>query len=230
MPYFLREYPRSRADANFSEKNAPSVANVFMARIAVVAIVLTGFFVTGDIPSVIQGGRQAMTAVAAWPDNVNSWLRAAKSPEPETILATSRASTPPAAELQRQPPSIPAAATSFARISDLSPGDRLLIWCGGDGPNSTIELLAVDLIDPAQGEALISRQLDSKAASTGLCKATGQPPLRVTVETLVVKRSEHVFYRPLHTGPAVRQITAIYPPQANSQVGPVLAVLAITRD
>jgi len=199
-----------------------------MARIAVVAIVLSGFFVTGDIPSAIQGGRQAMNAVSGWPDQINSWLRAAKSPE--TISVTSRASTPPATERQRQPPSIPAAATSFARISDLSPGDRLLIWCGGNGSNSTIELLAIDLIEPTQGEALISRQLDPEAAFTELPRATRQPPLRVTLETLVIKRSERIFYRPLNTGPTMRQIAASHALQANSSIGPVRAVLAINLD
>lgn len=199
-----------------------------MARIAVVAIVLTGFFVTGDISSVVQGGREAISAIAVWPNRISSWLWATKSPEP--ISADSQTLTPPAAEPWRQPPSIPAAATSFARISDLSPGDRLLIWCGDNGANSTIELLAVDLIDPARGEALISRQLDPETASPELPRATGQPPIRVSVETLIVKRSEHVFFRPLKTGPTVRQITASYQLQTSSHIGPVLAVLTLSRD
>ena len=199
-----------------------------MARIAVVAIVLTGFFMTGDISSVVQGGRKATTAITFWPNRINCWLWATKSPEP--ISADSQAVTPPAAEPWRQPPSIPAAAVSFARISDLSPGDRLLIWCGDNGATSTIELLAVDLIDPARGEALISRQLDPETASPELPRATGQPPIRVSVETLIVKRSEHVFFRPLKTGPTVRQITASYQLQTSSHIGPVLAVLTLSRD
>jgi hypothetical protein len=199
-----------------------------MARIAVVAIVLAGFFVTGDIPSVIQGGRQAVSVIAVWPEHHNSWLSATKSPA--TTFGASRELAPTPAKPKRRLPNIPAGASSFARISDLASGDRLLIWCGDDGPDSTIELLAVDLIDPTRGEALLSRRLDLQAAPTERFSAAGGPPLRVTLETAVIKRSEKVFYRPLNAGPAVQQIAASYPLEINNYIGPVLAVLTVNRN
>jgi len=195
-----------------------------MARIAIVTVVFAGFFVTGDISSVIRGGRQAVSVAAAWPENINRWLSATKPQK--TTSAASHESAPTPAEPKRQPPNIPVAAASSVQISDLAPGDRLLVWCGGDRPNATIELLAVDLIDPARGEALLSRRLDLQATSAEPFRAAGQPPLRVTLETAVIKRSENVVYQPLNTGPAVRQTAASYPFQANGRIGPVIAVLA----
>jgi hypothetical protein len=212
----------------FSSKKPPSEAKVFMARIAVVAIVFAGFFVTGDIPSVIRGGQQAVNVIAAWPAQISSWLSATKSPE--TSSGASRKSAPTPAEPKRQLPDIPASATSSARVSDLASGDRLLIWCGDDSPDSTIELLAVDLIDPARGEALLSRQLDPRALSAELYRPAKRPPLRITLETAVIKRSENVFYRPLNVGPAVRHIAAGDPLQVDKHIGPVLAVWAINRN
>ena len=235
MPYFLREYPRLLTDANFRGKNGRSQpqAKSSMARIAIVAIVIAGFFLTGDISSGIQGGRWAVNAVAAWPRQITGWLASEREgveppvgpPQPAPPPATTQRQTP-----RRQAPTIPAAATASARLSALNPGDRLLVWCRDAGPGSTLELMAVDLIDPVRGEALLSRHLDAAAELSQLATATGQTPVRVMLETGFIERAATVSFQPVTTGLGVRPVGVRQAAMQPHHTGPVLAVLTVSRN
>lgn len=213
------------------ENSSPLQPTVFMARVAIVAIVIAGFFVTGDISFVLMGGRRAVRTVAGWPHQITGWFAPgneapaapAASPAPVAPPASPPATQRPAA------PSIPAAATRSARISELSPGDRLLVWCGGDGPTSMPELVAIDLIDPAKGEALLSRQLDPRTKLPELETAAGQTPTRVVLEAAVIEQAETVSFRLVAAGPAVRPAGFGQPLFERPHIGPVRAVLAVRR-
>lgn len=228
MPYFLREYPRLLAHANFGIKNSlPALGTEFMARIAIVAIVIAGFFLTGDIAAVLRGGHRAVAAVASWPQQISGWRSSANGAEKGS--AASPKPTPPSVAPQRSPPRIPAAATASARLSEMSPGDRLLVWCGGDGRSPTIELVAIDLIDPARGEALLSRHLDPAADLTQLPLVAGERPVRVLLEATVIERAGSVAYQVV-PGLAVRPVGAGQGTLRRPSTGPVLAVMAVTRE
>lgn len=204
-----------------------------MARIVIVAIVIAGFFVTGDIASVLQGGRQAVNTVAGWPQQITNWLLSGNEVAEPAPAARPVPTAPPVAvpaTPRPQPPSIPAAATTSARLSELSPGDRLLVWCCDAGPGSTLELLAVDLIDPVRGEALLSRHLDSAAELSQLATATGQTPVRVVLETGVIERAATVSFQPVATGLGVRPVGLRQAAMQPLHTGPVLAVWTVSRN
>lgn len=230
MPYFLREYPRSFAHANFSAKNAVPLKpeSILMARIAIVALVIAGFFITGDIPAVLQGGQRAVIAIAEVPRHLVGLFSAPD--EGETATAPSGA--PPAPLPARNPHHlmIPPAATTYAQLGDLRPGDRVLLWCRSEGSANGVELLAIDLIDPRRGEALLSRHLDATVALPDLATAAGQPPRRVVLEAAGIERAAKISFRPVLAGPAVQPVKIGQPSKPLLQTGPVIAVLTVSRD
>ena len=105
----------------------------------------------------------------------------------------------------------------------------MLVWCGGDGLTSMPELVAIDLIDPAKGEALLSRQLDPRTELPELETAAGQTPTRVVLEAAVIEQAETVSFRLVAAGPAVRPAGFGQPLFARPHIGPVRAVLAVVR-
>ncbi len=199
-----------------------------MARIAIVALVITGFFVTGDIPAVLQGGQRAVTAIAEVPYHLGGLLLAPDQGGEAAVPGGDAPASSPA----RAPDvlAIPPAATTFARLSDLRPGDRVLLWCGGDGSAGGVELLAIDLIDPGRGEALLSRYLDTAIDLPELTTGAGQPPRRVVLEADLIERAKKISFRPVMPGPAVRLVGIDHPSKPSIQTGPVIAVLKASRD
>ena len=189
-----------------------------MPRLAIVAIVIAGFFLTGDIPAVMEGGRRLATAAVNLKGRlVDGWQTPAQTTD-RPLPGPGKPSQPPR-------PLIPPAAVSRVQIDQLQPGDRLLLWCGHPGG---IELLAIDVIDPGSGEGLLFRHLDATADLSQSATATPGTPRRIVVDPLVVQRSVAIRIKPVGSELAVRLASRRSGPPL-SRIGPVVAVLAVHR-
>lgn len=195
-----------------------------MARVCAAAIIIAGFFVTGDVAAVIQGGRTAATAVAGLKGQVATWLTDLRSGGPALAKAppkppeeSSPAVTLPAAE-QHGGAAIPAGTVGSIQLTALKPGDRLQLWCKGEG-TERLEQVTIDWIDPAAGEALLTRQVHSPAS--------GWQPRRVRINIAVVQNGQLLPVTPVAGSPVMvgQQPTA----SATDHLGPVVAIRLVSR-
>lgn len=215
-----------------------------MARLAIIAIVIAGFFLTGDVSSLVQGGRRLVRGIAGWLTSCQSLtfihadshepLSAGEAWSGETVAAAPAAvqagAAQPAARIDpsARPQStdlrIPGTATNRVRVSDLRTGDRLVLWCGNRGAAGGLETLAIDLINPARGEALLTRQLVAAANLNELATAGGQTPQRVVLETPAIESGTAVSLRRVPPEFAVRPTGYSGPTVQPVNLGPVVAV------
>lgn len=195
-----------------------------MARVCAAAIIIAGFFVTGDVAAVIQGGRTAATTVAGLKGQVATWLTDLRSgrlalakapPKPPEEL--SPAVTLPVAE-QHGGAAIPAGTVGSIQLAALKPGDRLQLWCKGEG-TQRLEQVTIDWIDPAAGEALLTRQVHSPAG--------GWQPRRVRINIAIVQNGQLLPVTPVAGSPVMigQQPTA----SATEHLGPVVAIRLVSQ-
>jgi hypothetical protein len=159
----------------------------FLAKCTALAVLLGGFFVTGDVAKLAEQGTKLLnattvpdtgpaedafppqTAVAApyqaaapaLPQPVPS---PAQPPAQSAAAAMPTAPEPAPAPHPRAPlghrvtrPVPPAESPAALELSTLRAGDRLLIWVGRSP--STTAVIAYDIVDPVAGEALEHRHL-----------------------------------------------------------------------
>jgi hypothetical protein len=195
-----------------------------MARVCAAAIIIAGFFVTGDVAAFIQGGRTAAAAVAGLTGQVTTWLTDLRSDGPAPAKATpkppeesSPAVTLRAAE-QHGVPAIPAGTVGSIQLAALKPGDRLQLWCKGEG-TQRLEQVTIDWIDPAAGEALLTRQVHSPAS--------GWQPRRVRINAAAVENGQLLPVTPVAGSHFMigQQPT----PAATEHLGPVVAIRLLSR-
>lgn len=190
-----------------------------MARICVAAIIIAGFFVTGDVAAIIQGGGSAATAAAGLTSQLTTWLTDIHSggPTPAKASPASPESSFTAARLsdaeQHGLPAVPASTLGSIRIASLKPGDRFQLWCSGQG-TQLLEQVTIDCIDPTTGEALLTRRIHAMAK--------GWQSRRVRINSSVIQNGQRIAVTPISVSPvAVDE----YPDASSTeQLGTVVSI------
>lgn len=202
-----------------------------MARMCVVLIVLAGFFATGDISAVIRGGTAAVTDATELTATLSGWcgqftglpsIAADRSWDDQTGEQAGDRSAlpePPRMNQRMNQVEIPADAVRSVTLDDLLTGDRLLVWCRIQTGQYRNELLAIDIIDQARGEVLLSRHLRSTGHAA--------QPQRVQLQARTVQSGQMLTIRPVHGSPIFRQ--GQEPSSGSDVVGPVIAIKTIRR-
>jgi len=202
-----------------------------MARMCVVLIVLAGFFATGDISAVIRGGTAAVTDATELTATLSGWcgqftglpsIAADRSWDGQTGEQAGDRSAlpePPRMNQRMNQVEIPADAVRSVTLDDLLTGDRLLVWCRIQTGQYRNELLAIDIIDQARGEVLLSRHLRSTGHAA--------QPQRVQLQARTVQSGQMLTIRPVHGSPIFRQ--GQEPSSGSDVVGPVIAIKTIRR-
>jgi hypothetical protein len=150
----------------------------FLAKCTALAVLLGGFFVTGDVAKLAEQGKKLLNATTvpeaglaeaglAEAGLAEAGLAEALPPEaqpPAAAPAPDAVSTAEPAPHPRAPlghrvtrPAPPANAPAALELASLRPGDRLLVWIGRS-PSSAV-VMAYDIVDPVVGEALEHRHL-----------------------------------------------------------------------
>lgn len=133
-------------------------------------IILGGFALTGDLGRLVSRGMRVIQSTDV-PDN--------EAPIP---VATAPAPQPAAPGL----PAVAAAVRPLRRgldavdVSMLAVGSRMLVWIGHPAPSTAGEVrcLALDLVDPASREALVTEMPPPAAGQPAVAPA---PPRRVLI-------------------------------------------------
>lgn len=158
----------------------------FLAKCTALAVLLGGFFVTGDVAKLAEQGTKLLNATTV-PDTglaedlppeppvAAPYQAAAPAPPqpvpppaqpeaPSAVAAMPTAPEPAPVPHPRAPlghrvtrPVPPADSPAALELSTLRAGDRLLVWVGRSP--STMALIAYDIVDPVAGEALEHRHL-----------------------------------------------------------------------
>jgi hypothetical protein len=158
----------------------------FLAKCTALAVLLGGFFVTGDVAKLAEQGTKLLNATTV-PDSglaealqpepaVAAPYQAAAPALPQPVLSPAQpeaqsavAAMPTAPETAPAPhpraplghrvtrPVPPADSPAALELASLRAGDRLLVWVGRSP--STMAVIAYDIVDPIAGEALEHRHL-----------------------------------------------------------------------
>jgi hypothetical protein len=159
----------------------------FLAKCTALAVLLGGFFVTGDVAKLAEQGTKLLNATtvpdtgpaedafppappvaapyqAAAPALPQPVPSPAQPPAQSAAAAMPTAPEPAPAPHPRAPlghrvtrPVPPANSPAALELSTLRAGDRLLVWVGRSP--STTAVIAYDIVDPVAGEALEHRHL-----------------------------------------------------------------------
>lgn len=184
-PHDQHAFPRGvmRRPPHDAEHGAYLLAmQTFLAKCTALAVLLGGFFVTGDVAKLAEQGKKLLNATtvpeagpvedalppepaAAVPHQaaaqpVNQPPAAVPAPVPSPASAPAPAIVPhPGAPLGHRVtrPMPPADTPAALDLSTLRAGDRLLVWVGRSP--ATTAVIAYDIVDPAAGEALEHRHL-----------------------------------------------------------------------
>lgn len=202
----------------------------FLARCCLVALLLTGFVCTGDVSRLSRGLGRLIGASdvphAAVPAREPSAVTppveqapAADPPQPTSALLplgrfdVEDHSDPLASRPIEAPPT-----NGIARveIATLAPGTRIHVWIGQGGRwvrRRAVEVIRLDVIDPAAGEVLEYRHCATTTSDT-----PPLPPRRMRLPTGVITRDDDLTRLPvgsLHDQPGGSRM---------ERTGPVLAI------
>lgn len=142
----------------------------FLAKCTALAVLLGGFFVTGDVTKLAEQGKKLLNATTVPEAGLAEAIPApaqpaahlepqpAAAPAPEPAVASEPAPHPHAPLGRRVTrPAPPANSPAALELASLRAGDRLLVWVGRSP--ATTAVIAYDIVDPAAGEALEHRHL-----------------------------------------------------------------------
>jgi hypothetical protein len=135
----------------------------FLAKCTALAVLLGGFFVTGDVAKLAEQGKKLLNATTVPEAGLAEALPPeaqppAVTPAPEPAAAAEPAPHPRAPLGHRVTRPVPPADSPAAlELASLRAGDRLLVWVGRSP--ATTAVIAYDIVDPAAGEALEHRHL-----------------------------------------------------------------------
>lgn len=210
----------------------------FLIRCCLLALLATGFVCTGDVGRVMRQVSRLVNTGPTPPEQVaaagttvpvdTGGGRGDAGPSPQSAgLATVPLPLDPPtdpsgadAPIERTIGSPPTDGPAMVRIGDLVPGTRILVWTGGLGrsdPRHAVELIALDVVDPAVADVLEYRHVVSSAGGT-----SALPPRRVRVMSGIVSAG-----RPLDRVPLTASETGGRPVHGTT-TGPILA-LAVLR-
>ncbi|NBV46544.1 MAG: hypothetical protein EBR86_13130 [Planctomycetia bacterium] len=208
----------------------------FLARCCLLAVLAAGFVCTGDAARLLRTAARLMNsthvpglapapgahgaapepAVAPVTSAAASRLPAAGVALPLPLDPSTPATTGPDAPVSRPIGPPPADGPVSIRLADLAPGTRVLVWIGHGSrrdPLRTVEVIALDVIDPVTGEALEYRH-----AGTGSDDGSPLPPRRVRLPEGTISRGGNLARLPVH---GVHRQPEGWSPE---RIGPVLAV------
>jgi len=143
----------------------------FLAKCTALAVLLGGFFVTGDVTKLAEQGKKLLNATTVPEAGLSEAMPPAPA-QPAVHLEPQPAAAPaaePAVATEPSPhphaplghrvtrPAPPANSPAALELALLRAGDRLLVWVGRSP--ATTAVIAYDIVDPAAGEALEHRHL-----------------------------------------------------------------------
>ncbi|MBU6275880.1 MAG: hypothetical protein KGQ61_04540 [Planctomycetes bacterium] len=203
----------------------------FLARCCLVALLVTGFVCTGDVSRLSRGLGRLVGASdvphAAAPARESSAVTPPdeQAPEADPLQPTNALlplgrfdvedhSDPLASRPIEAPPT-----NGIARveIATLAPGTRIHVWIGQGGRwvrRRAVEVIRLDVIDPAAGEVLEYRHCATAASDT-----PPLPPRRMRLPTGAITRDDDLTRLPvgsIHDQPGGSRM---------ERAGPVLAIV-----
>jgi hypothetical protein len=186
------------------------------SRCAVLGIIAGGFALTGDLSWFAAHGMRVINsrtvptaegpapAVAPPSAPAAAAARAASAPEPP-IPAPGSPVAPATDGAVALGPRPPTNGIDEAPLSALRAGDRIIVWLRGGGSQPG-PCLALDVIDPASGEAIIAEV--ASLAANGAARTAG-PPRRVVLggsagaaRPSIIRRGAPLVVRPAGLAPA----------------------------
>jgi hypothetical protein len=176
----------------------------FLAKCTAFAVLLGGFFVTGDFTRLAERGAKLLNSTtvpdrAELPSEPLPAAQPSAPPRPLPVAPPQSPATQPQAPAAARSSGVdaplgrrvsrplpPADSPALLELAALRAGDRLLIWVGRPASNATV--IAFDIVDPVAGEALEHRHLfeDDRGAAVHAVprrvRLAGEPsqPLTIT--------------------------------------------------
>lgn len=158
----------------------------FLAKCAALGIVAGGFTLTGDLGRLADRGRRLLNARAVPSEMaVEPMSKAATASEPtRSTPPETRADAPVGRAVAV--PAQPASGPDSIDLRQVTAGSRLLIWIRRPGASArSVDLVALDIIDPISGEALEHRH----AALTVGAHETGATTVHAAPRRVVITRN-----------------------------------------
>jgi len=216
-----------------------------LSRLAAVGLVAGGFALTGDLGRLADTGLRVLNARDIPTPRAEPVLPAEPAAPALTALPEADAPTPvsatPAVEpaAAAAPAPAPAAATPVVRSGDLRPpaggpeevaigsldaGSRVVIWLAvrRGGAQSAYRCLVLDIVDPADSEALLYEAVTFTADGRPAAAASAPRRIRLVGGPTVagtIRRGQFIAYQPLGTAAAADRAHA-----APESVGPIVAI------
>jgi len=222
-----------------------------LSRLAAVGLVAGGFALTGDLGRLANTGLRVLNARDIPTPRAEPVLPAEPVAPALTALPEADAPTPVTATPAVEPPAAaapapgpapgpaPAAATPVVRSGDLRPpaggpeevaigsldaGSRVVIWLAvrRGGAQSAYRCLVLDIVDPADSEALLYEAVTFTADGRPAAAASAPRRIRLVGGPTVagtIRRGQFIAYQPLGTAAAADRAHA-----APESVGPIVAI------
>lgn len=203
----------------------------FLARCCLVALLVTGFVCTGDVSRLSRGLGRLVGASdvphAAAPAHEPSAVSPPDEQAPEAKPSQPTSALLPLGRFDVEDHSDPLASRpidapptngiAVVEVATLAPGTRIHVWIGQGGRwvrRRAVEVIRLDVIDPAAGEVLEYRHCATAASDT-----PPLPPRRMRLPTGVITRDDEFTRLPvgsLHDQPGGPRM---------ERAGPVLAIV-----
>lgn len=217
-----------------------------LSRLAAVGLVAGGFALTGDLGRLADTGLRVLNARDIPAPRAEPVIPAEPAAPALTALPEADAPTPvatpavePAAAEAPAAGPAPAAAPPVVRSGDLRPpaggpeevaigsldaGSRVVIWLAvrRGGAQSAYRCLVLDIVDPAESEALLYEAVSFTADGRPAAAASAPRRIRLVGGPTVagtIRRGQFTAYQPLGTAAAADRAHA-----APESVGPIVAI------
>ena len=212
-----------------------------LSRLAAVGLVAGGFALTGDLGRLADTGLRVLNARDIPAPRAEPVLPAEPAPPsltavPEAAAPTpvaGAAGTPTAASASPAPtPTIirsgdlrpPAGGPEEVALASLESGSRVVIWLAvrrGGGP-SAYRCLVLDVVDPAEAEALLYEAVSFTADGQPAAAASAPRRIRLAGDpaAATIRRGQFTAYQPLGTAAAAADHAHVAP----ESVGPIVAI------
>lgn len=217
-----------------------------LSRLAAVGLVAGGFALTGDLGRLADTGMRVLNARDVPAPRVDDsppaepaapTLTAVPEADAPTPVTTTPAAAPAAAGTPAPSPA-PAAAPPVVRSADLRPpaggpeeiaigsldaGSRVVIWLAvrRGGAQSAYRCLVLDIVDPAESEALLYEAVSFTADGRPAAAASAPRRIRLVGDpaAATIRRGKFTAYQPLGTAATADRAHA-----APESVGPIVAI------
>ena len=215
-----------------------------LSRLAAVGLVAGGFALTGDLGRLADTGLRVLNARDIPTPRVEPVLPAEPATPALTALPEADAPTPVTATPAVEPPAAgppapvpapgpvvrsgdlrpPAGGPEDVAIDSLDAGSRVVIWLAvrRGGAQSAYRCLVLDVVDPAESEALLYEAVSFTADGRPAAAASAPRRIRLVGGPTVagtIRRGQFTAYQPLGTAAVADRAHA-----APESVGPIVAI------